>query len=976
MLRPRFVAAFTAIMLGLGPAATASHAAGLTGLGLDVLPADADVAVGALPSAGDGEPAPLLRLRVVVPAAAAETEDTAGRLSSAVALAAPRARVVVALSESALVDVRDGADVDTWVEHVATIVERCAGRVAAWEIGGGAQARSAEEQAFFLKRTALAVKGVDRRALVLGADPRALPGGELSDQVGPFLDGFALPPGPAVPAVVLRVHGDASDAAALWDAIVASKEAGEDAATFVVAQGALQSDASGVRSVLETAARAFPEDVAPTGNAAPVSFPDEARIRAAELIAAGDLSSRVTYRTELSGRLPAGAVLATFQDEPKGLVVFDPLQPEPSRPRVARRGRGWAAEVPLASRPLVLSWERGRSGDDVEEKVAIATTVDPTVEEVLARHFAVQAARDRKLHSYTADLSTEMRYELGSSGQAFEVRIEGTYFFHESGVREIENRRYFINGARYEPKHGRAPEIPLLQPETVQVLPLEVRLDRSYEYRLLGRDVRAGRACWKVAFKPLTEQESAYAGTTWIDAETWDRVAVDLVQTRLQSPVLTNEQTDTFGPVLGGDGEHWLVQESLIHRTVSLLGGTVGVQMRLLFSNFRVNDEGFAEAHAAALASTNQMLRETDEGLKYLRSTEGGGREIGETSSRKIFVAAGARYDGSYGGVLPLAGVNWLDYDLAGRGLQLNIFAAGAINTVSFADPSLFGSRVTLGMDAIIPFIRRKDRLAVPGAGVDDGANVRARIPRVDVEVSPPVGRHGRAAITMGVAHESWSEDDDTDDAFVVPADNWLASLGAKGEIHRKGWDARFWAARSERQDWEPWGLDTGSGPPPLDGDAGFWKWGANLAKTWPLGRLQTTGFDAQYIGGSGLDRFSQHEFAAFGGTRLPGFDGSGIHFDEAALLRLSWGFDVAGVFGAQVQVGVGRTWNGSLPAAVQDAFGEDSDHAGIALTGTVPGPWSTIVRFDVGTALYSSDYEDAEGNVVAQVVVLKLLGR
>lgn len=975
-MRPSIVGVVLAlIMLGVGAFAQAQDAPRLSGRGLEARLDGAEAAIAALPPTGDNSRI-LLRILVDVPISAADAAGIAGGLSGVVALATGRATIIVALAEARPVDVRDGAEVDSWAEALATIVERCSGRVAAWEVGATA-ARDVDEQAFFIKRSALAIKGVDRRALVLGADPRALPGSDspLSEAVAPFLDGHAAPPGESIHGNVLRVGRRATDDAGFWDALVTSFEAGEAAATIAADEALLEG--SGVRSSLRTALAAFPDDVGPTGGEPPLAFPAEARIRATELIRASDLSTRIVYRTGLDGRLPAAAMLVTFDDEPRDLEVHDPLSAEPRRLRVARKDGRHAAEVPLASRPLVLAWQRGRSADDVQESVAVEATVSPTVEEILARHFAAQAARDRKLVSYVSDLSTEMSYVLGATGQAIDVRIEGRYFFHESGIQEIENERFFVNGAPYRAKEGRAPELPLLQPESVQVLPLEVRLDKSYDYRLLGRDTREGRPAWKIGFRPLEGDRTAYAGTVWIDAQTFDRMAIDLVQTQLEAPVLTNEQRDTFGPVLADDGEHVLVRESRIHRTVSLLGGTVGVQVRLLFSNFRVNDAGFEQQLEQAHRSSNQMLKHVDEGLKYLRPTEDGGREIGETSSRKIFVVAGARYDEAYDGVIPLAGVNWLDYDLAGRGLQFNVFAAGAINTVSIADPSLLGSRVTLGVDAFIPFVRRRDRNHLPGTGIDEGEIVRSRIPKVDVELSRPVGRHGRAALTLGVAHESWSDDDDTAADFVAPASGWVASVGAEGELHRQGWDARVWVTRSERQGWEAWGRDLGGGPPPLEeGAEGYWKYGASVAKSWPLGRLMSAGFDAQWLGGSGLDRFSQHEFAAFGGGRLPGFDGSGIHFDEAALVRMSWGVDIAGLFGAEIEIGAGRTWNRQLPALLEDEFGTDSDHLGIALVGTLPGPWRTLIRFDVGMALWSSDHEEAEGNIVAQAVVLKLLGR
>ncbi len=975
-----------ALALALGPVTGSGRAAGLEGAGLDVSAADAPAATAALARAAamlseglagsavaDHPAEERLLLRLSLAVGGGEPEDDAASLSAALEPAAGHARVIVALAEVDGPDVRDGAAVDAWVERVAMLAERGAGRVAAWELAGGA--RDDAEAAFFIKRTALAIKGVDRRTLVLAGDARAEAGGTLAESVGPFVDGLASATGSAGPAGGLRTGLSATDARGLLREALAARARGEHAAVVAVPSATLVTAPRAIGEALAIVLAALPPDVSPTGAAPRVSFPAEVDVEATQLVAASDLGSRLILEPRGEGRLPAGRMVVTFDDEPVDLRVFDADGPE-LRPRVARHGGGWGAEIPLVRRPIVLAWDRAR-GDEVAEDVGVDAVVDPTVDEILARHFAAQAARDHALHSYVADISTEMRYALGASGQSFDVRIEGRYFFDRAGVREIENLRWFINGARYEPKSRRVPELPLLQPEKVQALPLELRLDKTYDFRLEGRDARDGHQCWRVAFRPRVSDVTAYAGTVWIDSTTYDRVAVDLVQTQLEPPILSSEQSDRFGAVLADDGEHWLVRESRIQRTVSLLGGTVGVTMRMLYSNYRVNPPDFSELREAALRSDHQMMRDTDEGLRYLRTDDAGDRVVAETSSRKLFVAAGARYDDSYGGVLPLAGINWLDHDLGGRGLQMNIFAAGAINSFSIADPSVAGSRVAVGADVFLPVIRRRERQSIPGTGVDDAEVVRSRVPRIGIEISRPVGLRARIGATARVAHQSFSRADDTSDAFVIPQDGFVFSLGALADWRSGGWDLRSFVERSQRDGWQDWGLDDGSGPPPAGEAAdGYWKWGASVSRFWPLTKLQTASLDVQYLGGSGLDRFSQHEFSAFGGTRLPGFDGSGILFDEAALVRVAYGAQVAGLFGAQLQVGFGRTWNRDLPDAVRAEFGKDSDHLGVALTGNLPGPKGTLIRFDVGTALVSTDHADAEGSLVAQVLVLKMIGR
>ena len=54
--------------------------------------------------------------------------------------------------------------------------------------------------------------------------------------------------------------------------------------------------------------------------------------------------------------------------------------------------------------------------------------------------------------------------------------------------------------------------------------------------------------------------------------------------------------------------------------------------------------------------------------------------------------------------------------------------------------------------------------------------------------------------------------------------------------------------------------------------------------------------------------------------------------------------------------------------------IGSESNHVGLGIGGTLPGPWRTIVRCDIGVALVSSDYDGVPGQFTVQVVFTKLL--
>ena len=156
--------------------------------------------------------------------------------------------------------------------------------------------------------------------------------------------------------------------------------------------------------------------------------------------------------------------------------------------------------------------------------------------------------------------------------------------------------------------------------------------------------------------------------------------------------------------------------------------------------------------------------------------------------------------------------------------------------------------------------------------------------------------------------------------------------------------------------------------------DDRYWRWGARLSKDWLISSLQRLDMQLDYYGGSGLDRFSQYEFGGIAGPQVAGFSGSGIHFDQAAIAHLGWGVDIAGFFGLRLQADYAHFENEELPAAELATHGESGGAAGLGLSGTVPGPWGTFVTFELGYGLWADDYEEAEGEVVAQVVFWKFL--
>ena len=90
-------------------------------------------------------------------------------------------------------------------------------------------------------------------------------------------------------------------------------------------------------------------------------------------------------------------------------------------------------------------------------------------------------------------------------------------------------------------------------------------------------------------------------------------------------------------------------------------------------------------------------------------------------------------------------------------------------------------------------------------------------------------------------------------------------------------------------------------------------RYSASLSKDLYLGVFQKLHFNAAYFGGQHLDRFSRYQFGLFDDTRIHGVPASGLRFDDLAMIRGSYTFNISellapiGPFGTGVGAGSDR---------------------------------------------------------------------
>ena len=175
------------------------------------------------------------------------------------------------------------------------------------------------------------------------------------------------------------------------------------------------------------------------------------------------------------------------------------------------------------------------------------------------------------------------------------------------------------------------PPFPLLQPEKVLSLPLQLRFGNDYRYRLAGTERVGDYDCYVVRFDPVAEGQSLYRGTIWIERRTFARVQVQAVQTGLTAPVVSNEEIQTYEPVATIGNRPVFLFTGLDARQIMLIAGrNLLVEKRVAFSDFRVNDaavRGHARGgapqrahHVSRNRSRAALLRQEGRGTRRQRA--------------------------------------------------------------------------------------------------------------------------------------------------------------------------------------------------------------------------------------------------------------------------------------------------------------------------------------------------------------------
>ena len=641
---------------------------------------------------------------------------------------------------------------------------------------------------------------------------------------------------------------------------------------------------------------------------------------------------------------------------------------------VGKKSGSYLLGMQPVKHPFAFTVDHAEKPQITKEAISVATERGITVEEIIRNHQAYKSFQESIQPRYVALDATKLRFQL-EGGEAIEATISGDYFSDPHGRADWVWRDFYINGVKW--KYGKIPELPLIQPEKVTQLPLDIHLTNEYRYQLVREVDVDGYHTYEVRFEPppnAPESLPLYRGTVWIDAHTWARVRLTMIELHLSGEVLSNEERvdfqpfarETHAPLSANDVARsdprsivWLARDVNAQQVISAAGRANVVLRSTEFSHFRIDPPDFDTSLKEASASDARMVRETEAGLRYLEKKPNGERVVKEGfDTARTFALGGIHHDAGLDyPVVPLGGIDYFNFNLGNRGIQTNVFFAGLVLAANATQPAFMGTRTNVGVDVFA--IALPTTSSIYRNGLEQkNENVKSVPASMSLRVGHPFWQFGKIDATMQVVHRTYERADDTAPGFTVPSDTFELSPSIDGQYSRWGYTVAGFYDYTRRTAWKPWGNLAEYNPD----QKSFTNFGGSIGKSFYLPKFQRLGIDINYLDGQRLDRFSKYELGFFGTQRVHGIRSGSVRAEKMTLGHLTYGF----VFSDQLR----------LEAFYDHALVDDKTAGyrhepfqGLGIAGQTVGPWGTLVRLDIGKTIG----RNAQDGFVANVIFLKL---
>ena len=794
-----------------------------------------------------------------------------------------------------------------------------------------------ERTVYAVKRLSSSFRGASGAGLVGLDRPGELPA-EIEEELAPYIDALVTRPGEPFPAETSRRQWVLTTASATLSPTGAALAAlaGAPRATFIAI-------ARGDRSVSENDAlalarlqRYFTADVSPDPTATSVTRRDGSAATVLRYFDAKAFTPILLLPED-----PAGEERIALSGGPFGRAAVENLASGVRRDFDLKSAPALTLDASKGPLAVVLT-PAARAGGDTKAAVDVGAVRGLTADEIIARERAWEANQREKYRTYTALMDTSLIFRVAEFQNSIDLTIRGPFFWERGKPPDWQWNEFFLNGVKWK---GRTiPKLPILEPDKVTTLPLDIRLTEEYVYELAGETEIAGRPAYSVDFRPKGEitDKPIYRGRAWIDRETFALLRRETIQLNLKGDTLSNVQTEYYSAVPGDSGIV-LPLSIQANQVFSTAGRTTMVTRYIQMSGVTIDPPDFETKLQEAYASDSQMVRDTDSGLRYLiRDPNAPAERVVEDklTRKSLFGIAGAFYQRSAEYPVPLLGVQYFDFDMWGKNKQLSVFFAGALLFGNYTDPSFLGSRFDLGADVFavaFPFVEQN---YVGGVEIKE-ESIKHLPALFQVNIGHPIGTYLKASLGLSANWDNYQRDDDTGPLFVTPVDTWTYGAELRLTWNQDGYNLAVKNGYYSRANWEPWGNPLTSGYNPDQKD--YYRLSVDLRKTFHFANFKRLAVAATYFNGAHLDRFSQWDFGPFGQSRLYGFPGGSVRADSAGLLNFSYGLNIENV--VRFEVG----YDSALITNALQGY-RNTYFSGIGVATSFNGPWdSTRIRIETG---------------------------
>ena len=614
----------------------------------------------------------------------------------------------------------------------------------------------------------------------------------------------------------------------------------------------------------------------------------------------------------------------------------------------------------------LVDFNRGAEGGFIQREDVTAERT-PSVEEILARHQARQAAERERSPRYVMNGRIQQYFRPTVTDPGFDVITENRFFVDRLEGTEWEERDFSVNGAHFgEPR----PPFPLLQAEKVLTPPLTIELDARYRYRLQGTDTVNGRPAWVIAFEPQVRTQSLYRGTVWIDRETHARLRQHAAQTGLSAPVISNDETQDFSPVRNSAGDEvWLPSRIYNQQLFLIAGRNLLVERRITFTDYEIAPGDFAGQRQEARGGDRTMYRDTNVGVRYFIK-EGDQRVVSDVATTKAkALALGVTIDPGFEFPLPIGGINYLNFKFRGRSdTQVAVLFAGVLAAGNIQRPKAIAGRIDASVDFFAIAPPSTDRVFGPG-GEREEQSLLTWPMSTGLNLGWQATTYQRVSGQYLFRFDGYVRDSTTSADYVTPTSTVTNGLGLLYEYRRGGYAVTASGAWSGRMSWRPWGEPEAL----VETPASYVKYQASATKVFYLGAFSKIIVNGAWFGGDRLDRFSQYQFGLFDDTKIHGVPSSGVRYGELAMGRVQYSFNLLDQY--RTDLFVDRAWGrvraNRVPGLVEVPW-EPLTGVGVAFNVRIPGRVA-FLRGEVGRSFLPRRY-DGLGSTTFQVMLLKPL--